>query len=313
MLIIKQDFEVDALRRVRESLHANALVTVPSVILHDKSAHLIIMEDAGQGTETLKQLLLDNVLDVPLAEEIGRAVGSFLAALHHWGAADAQIDARRVIGEHSFARQVSVYLTYGRVLDTIAPGPDHSNIPDLQNPPLPVDAAILSKVRKIASAKEKEIEQANDTILMGDFWPGNIIVRLGKGDNDKITIERLFVVDWEIVRTGRAGMDVGQFCGDLRVLLQFNREKGEAVRHLVSAFLSSYTRELGEREDGSAWAGTAGTHLGAHSIVWGALLPYASRTRELTRSLVEEGIQCFVDGYERGENWSVNKLLALFT
>jgi hypothetical protein len=295
----------------------NALVTVPSVLLHDKLAHLIIMDDAGEGTKTLKQLLLDGVLDVPLVQEIGRALGTFLAELHRWGAAEAQSDARLALGDNSVARQISVFATYGRIIQTISSErPDDAQFPDLQNPPLDSvnDPAALSALRDIASVKEKEIEQANDTILMGDFWPGNIVVRLGKDENNKITLERLFVVDWELVKTGRAGMDVGQFCGDLRVLLQFHREKGETVKHLIDAFLSSYTQALGENWDGySAWAGVAASHMGAHAIAWGARLQYASRTRELTRSLVEEGIQCFLDGYEHGQSWSANRLSALFS
>lgn len=299
-----QDFEVGALRRVSEQLPTSASVTVPAVHLFDEATHVIIIDDAGESSTPLLKLMLDGTLSTSLAQEIGHALGEFLSRLHSWGLQDD--DARSWVSANAFARQIAAWATYGRLVDTVE-GKDP--ITELQNPPLDLDEATLNTIREIASIYSKTIATSQETFTMGDFWPGNLLVRTREGeDNGSPRLERIYVIDWEMSKAGLAGMDVGQFCGDVRVLLQFCPEARPAAKLLIEAFAHAYDAGC----KGINWAGIATTHIGAHMVAWGPRIPHhaSRRTRESTRALVKEGIKYLKEGHE--DNWTAERIVGLF-
>ncbi|VDB84176.1 unnamed protein product [Peniophora sp. CBMAI 1063] len=300
----RQEFEAGALKRIASAVIGNSsLVSVPKVHHFDDNAHIIIMDDAGENTQTLKQLLLDSpgTLTPKLATQIGTELGRFIAGLHSWGASDDAAEAREWAAGHALAKRIAIYATYGRLLSTLD-GVDES-IPDLREPPLDLDAHTKETIAALVEARKRDINDSLETLVMGDFWPGNILVRLSSDGE----LERLVIVDWELARSGLAGLDVGQFAGDVRVLKQFVRSARECADELVGALLRAYAaRRSGQ--DG-AWAGVAAGHVGAHLVVWGSRIPYAGRTRELTRELVEEGVGYLKDSHSWERQWTVEALI----
>lgn len=89
--------------------------------------------------------------------------------------------------------------------------------------------------------------------MMGDFWPGNLVVRL-KGDE----VEQIYVLDWELCRPGIVAMEVGQFCAELVMLRRFGG--GERAQCVLEGFLEGY------RVEGEMWRQTA-VHMGVHGVV----------------------------------------------
>ena len=125
------------MQRIAKSAIGNStVVSVPKVHHFDEEACIIIMDDAGENTQTLKQLLLDSprTLTEPLATQIGSELGTFIAQLHNWGSSDIAAETREWAAGHSLAKQIAVYATYERILSTLE-GADGS-VPDLRDPPL---------------------------------------------------------------------------------------------------------------------------------------------------------------------------------
>lgn len=276
----------------------NTLVTVPNVHHFDEDANVIIMDDAGEHTQTLKQLLLDSpgTLTRDLAAEIGTKLGIFLAQLHTWGASDAATEAREWAAGNALAKRIAVYATYGRILSTLEGA--NGSLPELTAPPLPLDVHVKATLAAVVSARTQDINESQETLAMGDFWPGNILVQLGPSGE----LEGLVVVDWELARSGPAGLDVGQFAGDVRVLKQFVPGAGECSDALVGALLRAYAN--GRPADDGSWAAVAAVHVGAHLVVWGPRIAYENRTRESTRELVEEGVRYLEEGFTREAQWT---------
>ncbi|KAI0026889.1 kinase-like domain-containing protein [Vararia minispora EC-137] len=299
----RQVFEVGALHRVRRFLPADAPMTVPVVHHFDEAAHVIIMDDAGEDAATLKQLILDHALDVPMLEAIGRATGHFLAQLHTLGTQDEE--ARRWASGNTLAREISAWATYGRLVSTID---GSSTIPALCDPPLQINPGALGVLGEVARIRADQIMSLNETFTMGDFWPGNFLVRSRLNPDGTRHLARIFVVDWEVCKASHAGFDVGQFCGDLRVLLQAHPELRSSVEPLVSAFVQEYTMQRPGPD--VTWASVAAVHFGVHMVTWGPLIPYDTATRESTRALVEEGVQIIQEGY-KDQNWTPSRFAGL--
>ncbi|KZV76388.1 hypothetical protein PENSPDRAFT_623157 [Peniophora sp. CONT] len=304
----RQSFEVGMLKGIADaSVGSNTLVSVPKVHYFDEDAHIIIMDDAGEHTQTLKQLLLDSpgTLTAELATKIGAELGTFLAQLHAWGASDDAADAREWAAGHSLAKRIAVYATYGRLLSTLE-GADE-RIPELREPSLPLDEHTKETINALVTARTRDINESRETLTMGDFWPGNVLVRLQPAGQ----LDGLVVVDWELARTGRTGLDVGQFAGDVRVLKHFVRSATLCADALVGALLRAYAAQrLGE--DGS-WVGVATAHVGAHLVAWGPRIAYESKTRELTRELVEEGARYLKEVFTRSdEHWRAEDFIEQF-
>ncbi|KIM33508.1 hypothetical protein M408DRAFT_61492 [Serendipita vermifera MAFF 305830] len=120
---------------------------------------------------------------------------------------------------------------------------------------------------------ETDVLEREDTLTMGDFWTGNILVKLSP---DGTQLERLFVIDWELAKLGMAAADVGQFAAEAW-LLQRYPERQEPGKALVSSFLQSYDTSLREGDEGSAVAAklfdptAIAACTGAHVAVFGIL------------------------------------------
>lgn len=117
---------------------------------------------------------------------------------------------------------------------------------------------------------------------MGDFWPGNILLSL---DPHTGAVEGISVVDWELAKTGLAGLDLGQFTAEVDSLRKFYPTFKDAGTKMISAFYGAYSME----ED---VARTAAIHWGVHLITWTPRVQWGSK--ENTREMVEKGIKLVV-------------------
>ena len=125
------------------------------------------------------------------------------------------------------------------------------------------------------------------------------VCRWREKDGD-VDIERALVVDWELVKPGLRGLDIGQFCAEMYQMRRFYPSTEPLVLELIDEFLAKY-RETFESEAGpegqlSAVAGVALAHIGAHLVAW---TPRGTwKGKERIRGVVLEGVQCLLDGNE---------------
>lgn len=282
----RQKFDVAAMRDVRQALPVESLVTTPKVHLHDEIANVIIMDDCGADAVILKDIVLAGGLSVSTAHAIGSALGEFLARLHAWGK-DEEIKA--FFEGNTQARTISAWATYGRLVDSLS---GETRPKALQEPPLDVGEERLAVLREIADETADVIRTAKETLLHGDFWPGNVMLRL-KGEGENVEVERLFVLDWELSKPGRPGFDIGQFCAELHQARRFYPSARVAASALLDALLGEYRRHRSD-EDMSAVAKVAQTQFGVHLAVW---TPGNSTwaDKEIVREVVLEGVENLLD------------------
>lgn len=129
---------------------------------------------------------------------------------------------------------------------------------------------------------------------MGDFWPGNVVVSL----NAENGIQRAFVVDWELVKLGVPGVEIGQFSAEIDLLRRFHPETKECMDLLLSAYFATYRKMC-----------TPSVDLARRTLVrWGAhLVGLVPRIEwggdEKTRETFKDGLELLVKGQTADEAW----------
>ncbi|KAJ7049512.1 kinase-like domain-containing protein [Mycena amicta] len=138
----RQVYESRALTEVRKSGICNALVTVPEVIHHDTTANFLVLEDCGEQTLNLKQLMLTAHTDTP-----------------------------RLL-KRPPPQNITAMITYGRLIRMLTT----HKIPAIELLPDPISDEDLDSIRAIVEERTAEIHAAKTSLTMGDFWTGNVIV-----------------------------------------------------------------------------------------------------------------------------------------
>ncbi|CCL98113.1 uncharacterized protein FIBRA_00107 [Fibroporia radiculosa] len=300
----RQVYEVAALRQVRERLPDTSLVTVPEVILFDDVAHVIIMNDCGERALNLKQLLQSSPPPDTIARQIGTALGEFLAWLHNRGSTDEEF--LDFFARNEKGKLLSADVTYGRLVSTLTDAAP----PLLAEPPLEVPREKLDIIGTVANDTWRAMQSTTETVVMGDFWPGNVLVALQYNEEGIATaIERIVVVDWELAKSGLAGLDVGQFSAELHLLRSFHPASNDAASALLTSFLEAYRRTC----DGDALtrkhvAKIALVHIGAHLVAWTPRVPWGNK--EKVRELVQRGIDYLVEGSYASEGYIRDSMIA---
>ena len=181
------------MNKMREILPSDSLARVPIIYFHDEASHVIIMEDAGQDSVNLKELLRrPNPPSAATGAAIGRALGEFIARLHVWGKTDQGRASLDFFDGHPQARNICAWATYGRLEDTIV-GKSES-IPLIHDPPLPVTSVELEKISKFAKERAEEMRRSRETMTMGDFWSGNVLVDLDQGNDGSEKLRKVFEI-----------------------------------------------------------------------------------------------------------------------
>ncbi|KAK0466335.1 kinase-like domain-containing protein [Desarmillaria tabescens] len=294
-------FEVRAMGWITSWLPEDSPVTVPRVHFFDDEANVIVMDDCGLGTVTLKKLFTDGNYSPAAAKMIGEALGHFIKLVHTNGNADKRI--LDLFKTNVQAKQISAYVTYGRLVSTLS-GQDR--LPALSDPPLDIEAKDLEVVKDVASKMQSEIMSAESSFVMGDFWPGNVLVSLDEDSN----IKSISVIDRELAKTGLPGHDLGQFCAELRLLGHFYPTCALATYDMTHSFLKAYSPSKD-----IPLARYVITHMGAHLVAWTPRIPWGSN--EKTKIVVKEGVGYIVgvdSDDEKLDKWfSETPIIALTT
>ena len=99
------------------------------------------------------------------------------------------------------------------------------------------------------------------------------------------SLETLYVLDWELAKTGPSPSDLGQFLGEAYLLSHF-RSKSKS-QNLIDSFLRSYQLTRGRHSPINI--GSVVRDAGAHVAVWATMVPW--RNEESTRSAVSAGFE----------------------
>ncbi|KAI6031548.1 kinase-like domain-containing protein [Pisolithus microcarpus] len=260
-------------------------VEVPTLRLHDEEMHVMITDDAGIDTRTLKEVLINESLPTTLLEEMGVALGRFLGHLH--GLHERRDVDLSLFAKNEVGKTISAWVTYGRIVSTLT---GNDEIPALPNPPLEIPGEKLAAFSKLVEARSKEVRSstAADAVTHGDFWPGNVVVRLRRGVDGKAeALQKLYVLDWEVAKTGLPGLDLGQFCAELYLISRFHPRREECATAVMTSFLSAYRRSTNKVDP--ALAGVTVGHIGAHLVTWTPRISWGGR--EQTRKVVQEGVE----------------------
>jgi len=125
------------------------------------------------------------------------------------------------------------------------------------------------------------------------------VVSLRRGTDGNIEgVEKLYVLDWEVSKTGLPGLDLGQFCAEMYTLSEFYPARRESTQTIIGSFLGTYGERRGK--ENIELARIVVSHIGAHLVAW---TPRVSTWygREKTREVVEKGVEMLVMGEEGTE------------
>ena len=329
---------MDALRRVRAHFPPDAPVTVPTVHHFDTVHHAIVMDDAGPRTLPLKAALLAGRISPARGAALGKALGEFLRTLHARGRDDDGVGGlRETFGGNALGRELSVFATYGRLGSTLrALCPDgresesESENGDrallrsvLGDEPLGVSEDTLRVVETLAERRAAQILEPtaggmDATFVMGDFWPGNVLVDVGEEERDGDSDEQgqgqqqpSLVVDWELAKAGQAGLDVGQFCAELATLRRLRPdERAEAAGETLASFVRAYfAGDVGPRAEETRRVAVG--HFGVHLAVWTGRAEWDGGAGP-KRSLVLDGVARLVEGADTDRVWTDEELVQTF-
>ncbi|KAF4573303.1 Protein kinase-like domain superfamily protein [Pleurotus pulmonarius] len=277
----RQTYEVEALKWTSTWLTADSAVKVPAVLHFDENKAVIVMEDVGPDAKTLKQLLLDGLVPEALARKVGFALGEFLAGVHRRSGSEAEL--LRVFDANEQGKSISAWATYGRLVSTL----QGEGLPVLSDPPLDVSEDKFDTIATLSKERSSQISASANCLVMGDFWPGNIVLNP--------TTESIYVIDWELAKTGLEGLDLGQFCAEIHTLRRFHPSQSNSGDIIISVFLQTY-RRVRDHPDPSTLAGIVVTHVGAHLVAWTPRVEWGGR--EDTRAVVAEGVELLVGGHK---------------
>ncbi|KAI9456934.1 kinase-like domain-containing protein [Boletus coccyginus] len=225
----RQVFEVEAMTRVRLGLPKNLLVKVPKIHHFDVYNNLIVMEDCGADVVTIRELLCsDGASSISIAETIGTAVGDFVALVHEWSRSnpDGILD---IFDKCLQAKKMMAELNYTRLVATLQCS-DRDDLPLLSD--FKTDPSDIQAISKLADEYHSHLMSARvpgqDVFLMGDLWYENILV-----STDQYQL-RLYILDWELTRTGLPGSELGWFCASMDLLSRRSRLAPVVLRSFLA-------------------------------------------------------------------------------
>ena len=229
------------MRYARSIVRDDSLVTVPEIYRFDSDANVIIMEDCAASDEdtytvTAKEYLLRTEGTRPspptkdVSRIIGAALGKFIATLHNKSRNNVEVLDN--FDKNQQARVLSAWATYGRLHSTLS-GEDA--LPPLSDPPFEVTSDDLKKIDQLALNAQDLVKTSRETLVHGDFWPGNVLIRFKPNATSEGVdeVEKMYLVDWELVKPGSRGVELGQFLGELYQAQHFceiNAPSAEALR-----------------------------------------------------------------------------------
>ncbi|KAF9975828.1 hypothetical protein BGZ73_000369 [Actinomortierella ambigua] len=241
---IRMEYENRVLTAVHQAESANgekiatSLVHVPQVFYFDAPNCVTVQEDGGSAPH-LKDFIssLQQAPSKELSAAIGSSLGEFIARLHLYGhrhrAQLNQPDQMR----SQMAIELSRLVLYDNVPKSL---PRHDFISE-------EDKAIATAA---AAWGGQRLMTEPETLAHGDFWPGNILVKL-------------YVIDWELSRYAPAAMDLGQLMAESITLDRYRHSCVEIQTSFLESYCKTYKDKLKIVD-----LKTAAIHTGCHLVVW---------------------------------------------
>ena len=147
----------------------NSIATVPKVHLFDKSSHVIIMDDAGVDSINLKAFMQQGKASIPMAQQIGSAIGEFLGGMHKWGRGNAEL--LNAVRGNKQAKGISVWAYYGRLVSTLKGLDDGLPLPKLSDPVLEIGKSDMEVIEKVVEETTKCMLDEQDSVWISiDPW-----------------------------------------------------------------------------------------------------------------------------------------------
>ncbi|KAF9453893.1 hypothetical protein P691DRAFT_812509 [Macrolepiota fuliginosa MF-IS2] len=285
---IRLSFEVEAMKRIREWSSPTAFVTVPSIHLYDEKGRAVIMDDCGLSSISLKEYMQQGRCTVEIAHRIGKEIGEFLGMLHTWGRSNADVGA--FFDGNKQAKVMSIWVFYGRILPTFEDG-----LEKLKDPDVKLSEEEASTLKRIVEETSNAMKEATGTFVMGDFWPGNVMLSFNEGGD----ITQIRVLDWELCKPGVLGIELGQFCAELILLMRFNADICEQTAGIMlEDFLKIYATHITPDLE---MCRRAIVHLGTHLVTLTPRIAWGGK--EMTQKVVKEGLGLILEGYGAEREW----------
>ncbi|CEL02037.1 hypothetical protein ASPCAL01612 [Aspergillus calidoustus] len=187
------------------------------------------------------------------ASVLGRTLGMFLARMHNWGRGGREGEGegatpwvREAFGGNTYARD----LTIQEAIEDFWTGVGCCDTEGDKNRVLAGPRE--EEVRERLEEMRRRILSDYETLVMGDFWPGNVLLPFSNTPStcpslfpitlniaQSLTLETLSIIDWEFAMAGPAFLDVGNFIGEVFLINYFERND-EVYTRLLEAFIAEY-------------------------------------------------------------------------
>lgn len=138
-------------------------MTVPQIHLFDRSSHVIIMDDSGVDSINLKAFMQQGKASLPMAEQIGSAIGEFIGGMHRWGRRNVEL--LNAVRGHEKAKALAAWAYYGRLVSTLK-GDSPEPLPKLSDPVLEIEKSDMEVVEKVVEETTKAILEAQDSVIV---------------------------------------------------------------------------------------------------------------------------------------------------
>lgn len=267
----------------------DTIARAPRLYHYDKEEHVLIVEDCGTDTHTLKHLLKEGLLDIQACRTVGRALGTFLATIHRECSKDLKL--LEYLDKSTKMKSFGAPLT--RVVSTLTGDRKTRAGKAIVDPPL--EGSLPEGTIQTAEKIVQEITRATGgaaaqrVFTMGDFHTQNIVVRTRGRTTGSLTVERIFVIDWEDTKPGLPYMDFGQFVADMHSLRRFYEDTArDLVDETLKEYFSAYKEGYPVDE---VFLRGATAQIGAHLI---EATPVGWEPKEKIRTVVAEGVEYLV-------------------
>lgn len=247
-----------------EKLLPYSAVHAVRVTDYDKANKLLCIGDGG--TQNLKAAYEDPNLDIA---RVGDELAKWVAALHMCSSGISLALPEQTGSSNNNPVAVGIYRHSYKNLNRALSQYGH-------------DTQLAHRVdEEFGSLLETE----DECVCHGDFWPGNVLVRLG-GSGEKPF--ELTIVDWEMVRRGNSATDVGQFAAEAFLLDRFKGGRGLLAVFLKTYLLARNSDTGSNSKPGKTWLKRFVVQWAVHIAFWPTGVVWTDK--EGTQRLVDLGV-----------------------
>ncbi|KAF9946652.1 Carboxy-terminal domain (CTD) phosphatase [Mortierella alpina] len=225
-------------------------VKAPRVLYWDPENNIVIQQDAGTKSTHLKEFISTHTLNPKLVKQIGSSLGEFIARLHLYG-----LRHRSELYPEKMANKEALSLSRLILYDQFLTASSKYMADQPQS-----DRDVIELASQWGGDR---LVNEPETLVHGDFWPGNFLIDTTTGEEDELTINHMYIVDWEMSRYGPAAMDLGQFMAEAYSLNKYR----QPCEELMACFLETYCKISGDRLT-TMDLKTAVIHCGGHLMSW---------------------------------------------